>query len=430
MDVAVWQDFLYAVYNIDNIGWEACDMKKNEHIALTVLGASAALLAASLPYADTFVGGLCASASLAGVIGGLADWFAVSAIFTKPLGVSFKTDLIVNNRHRLEQGVGRMVSEELLTAESVESFLEKYDLGAMVVTLYGKLNGERYLYEQLVRASRRLLSMVDEEAVLSVVRSAVRDGAETVDWRTVLTMTANDLAEKGHLDDAGRVLLAEGRRIAESKEMYDVLCAIASDALHAYESGGTGRQFLHSMMDLSPERCAALVQAKMVETIMREQEKESGAKHLAHLLSWGAGSLGKDTLPAMMADAAAGKVRAWLDDTRRTLDESAESVLWLTRLARRISGEIDSLLLDDARNERFNRVVRELVCQTLAKHKDTLASLAENGVKNMPDEMLTGMLKEKVGHDLQMIRVNGSLVGALAGAGLYLLRYAWKAVAL
>ena len=124
-------------------------MKKNEHIALTVLGGSAVLLAASLPYAGTFVGGLCASATLAGVIGGLADWFAVSAIFTKPLGVSFKTDLIVNNRHRLEQGVGRMVSEELLTAESVESFLKKYDLGAMAVTLYDKMNGEKYLREQL-----------------------------------------------------------------------------------------------------------------------------------------------------------------------------------------------------------------------------------------------------------------------------------------
>lgn len=405
-------------------------MRKNEHIALTVLGASAVGLAVSLPHADTFVGGLCASATLAGVIGGLADWFAVSAIFTKPLGVSFKTNLIVNNRHRLEQGVGRMVSEELLTAESVEMFLEKYDLGAMVVTLYGKMNGERYLYEQLVRASRRLLAMVDEEAVIALGRSAVRDGAGAVDWRAVLSTTATNLAEKGHLDDAGRVLLAEGRRIAESKEMYDVLLTIAADALHAYESASAGRQFLHSMMDLSPERCAELVQAKMVEMIADEQEENRGAMWLAHLLSWGAGSLDEDKLPNMMADAATGKVRAWLDETRRALEDVPESVLWLTKLVKRISGEIDSLLLDDARNEQFNRSVRELVCHTLAKHKDTLRALAENGVKNMPDEMLTGMLKEKVGHDLQMIRVNGSLVGALAGAGLYLLRYAWKAVAL
>lgn len=405
-------------------------MKKNEHIALSVLGASAVGLAASLPYADTFVGGLCASATLAGVIGGLADWFAVSAIFTKPLGVSFKTNLIVNNRHRLEEGVGRMVSEELLTAESVETFLEKYDLGAMVVTLYGKLSGERYLHEQLARASQKLLAMVDEEAVLSVVRSSVRDGAGTVDWRAVLSDAATDLAEKGRLGDAGRVLLAEGRRIAGSKEMYDILRTVASDALHAYESGGAGRQFLHSMMDLSPERCAELVQAKMVETIAREQEAGHGAKHFAHLLSWGAGSLDTDKIPALMADAAADKVRAWIGDTRRTLEEAPESVMWLTKIAKRIGDEIDSLLLDDARNEWFNQKMRELICQALATHKDTLASLAENGVKNMPDEMLTGMLKEKVGHDLQMIRVNGSLVGALAGAALYLLRYAWKVVAL
>jgi len=395
-----------------------------------VLGASAALLAGSLPYAGTFVGGLCASASLAGVIGGLADWFAVSAIFTKPLGVSFKTDLIVNNRHRLEQGVGRMVSEELLTAESVESFLKKYDLGAMVVTLYDKMNGKRYLHEQLLAASHKLLSMVDEEAVAALVRLAVRNSAGTVDWRAVLSASSANLAESGQLDDAGRILLAEARRIAESQEMYDILRTVAADALHAYESGGSGRQFLHNMMDLSPERCAALVQAKLVERVAEEEAMDSGAKWLGHLLSWGAGSLDTDKLPNMMADMASDKVRAWIADAKQTLEQSPETVLWLTKLTERIDAEIDSLLLDDARNAWFNQKMRELVCQTLAKHKDTLASLAESGVRNMPDETLTGMLKEKVGHDLQMIRVNGSLVGALAGAVLYLLRYAWKAVAL
>jgi uncharacterized membrane-anchored protein YjiN (DUF445 family) len=405
-------------------------MKKNEHIALTVLGGSAVLLAASLPYAGTFVGGLCASATLAGVIGGLADWFAVSAIFTKPLGVSFKTDLIVNNRHRLEQGVGRMVSEELLTAESVESFLEKYDLGAMAVTLYDKMNGEKYLREQLAGASRKVLSMIDEEAVLALVRLAVQDCAGSVDWRTVLAGASAELAKDGHLDEAGRVLLAEARRIAESQELYDILRTVATDALHAYESGGTGRQFLHSMMDLSPERCADLVRAKLVERIAEEEAMGRGAKHFAYILSWGIGSLPADKLPDMMADAAADKVRAWLDETRRALDELPESVMWLAKLAERIGREVDSLLLDDERNAWFNQKMRELVCQGLAEHKDKLAMLAENGVKNMPDEMLTGMLKEKVGHDLQMIRVNGSLVGALAGAMLYLLRYAWKAVAL
>ena len=405
-------------------------MKKNEHIALTVLGGSAVLLAASLPYAGTFVGGLCASATLAGVIGGLADWFAVSAIFTKPLGVSFKTDLIVNNRHRLEQGVGRMVSEELLTAESVDSFLKKYDLGAMAVTLYDKMNGEKYLREQLAGASRKVFTMIDEEAVLALVRLAVQSGAGSVDWRTVLADASAELAKDGHLDEAGRVLLAEARRIAESQELYDILRTVASDALHAYESGGTGRQFLHSMMDLSPERCADLVRAKLVERIAEEEAMGRGAKHFAYILSWGIGSLPADKLPDMMADAAADKVRAWLYETRRALDESPESVTWLAKLAERIGREVDSLLLDDERNAWFNQKMRELVCQGLAEHKDKLATLAENGVKNMPDEMLTGMLKEKVGHDLQMIRVNGSLVGALAGAMLYLLRYAWKAVAL
>lgn len=405
-------------------------MKKNEHIALIVLALMGAGFLASLSYIDTLVGGLCAAATLAGLIGGLADWFAVSAIFGKPLGVSFKTNLIVSNRDRLSAGVGRMVSEELLAPEAIEAFLGKKNLGAMVSVLFDRLDGKRYLKQYLVYLARLVLAELDTKALLAIVRGSVRAGLRSADWRAEAADGIRYLAQSGHLDEAGRVVLTEVRRIASSEEMHAILVKISADALSAYESGAMGRQFVSQMANISPERCAEMVEDKMMTFLAEEERAHRGAMWLSRALVMASEHIDMEAAISAAADAAEDKVSAWLIDTRRALDEAPESVAWLDRLAKAVQGEVDALLLDDEKNRAFNKWARSVICEWLTSHQNELADLAKRGVDRLPDEHLTGFLKEKVGHDLQMIRVNGSLVGALAGAALYLLRYAWKAVVL
>lgn len=405
-------------------------MRKNEHVALVVLGAMAAGLAVSVPYADTLAGGLCASASLAGLIGGLADWFAVSAIFTKPLGISFKTDLIVGSRDRLAHGVGKMVSEELLAPQSVESFLARYDLGAMAVKLFDRLHGERYLRDYLVRTLRRVLAEVDTKALGHIIRAAVHAGARSADWRAELAGGVRWLEEEGYLDDAGRVLLSEARRIAETRGMHDVLVRIAADALCAYERDSVGRQFVHGLMDISPERCAVMVEEKVSAWLAEKERSGRGEVWLSRGLIRAIEHLDVDAAMAALSDRIAQQAEAWIAETHAALAAPPETIPWLTSLMRVIEREVDALLLDDEKNRAFNQWTRSAVCAWLTSHQAELASLAAGGVDRLSDRELTGYLKAKVGHDLQMIRVNGSLVGALVGAGLYFLRWAWKAVAL
>lgn len=404
-------------------------MRKNEHIALSVLCASGAVLAASVPFAHTFAGGLCASGALAGLIGGLADWFAVSAIFTKPLGIGFKTNLIVANRDQLAKGVGRMVSEELLTSESVESFLAKRDLATMAVVMFDKLDGRRYLRAYVTQAVVRVLSAVDVDAVARLVGDALQSGLSSADWRSGARNAVRAMATEGRLDAIGRILYDEVCRIAESDELYTASVAMAEEALRAYEQESAGRQFVHSMMDLSPERCGQMAVRAVSSYLASGDASRRGSDWLERAIL-----LVIDTIDDGVIDAGKEKVeltlRQYLADMREAVCATPEEVSWLKGLIGYAEDAIDSLILDRQRNESFNRSVRKVIATFLTKHQAELSRLAEGGVNRLSDQELTGFLRAKVGHDLQMIRVNGSLVGALVGAVLYLLRYAYKAVML
>lgn len=404
-------------------------MRKNGHIALAVLCVSAVVLAASVPFVHTFAGGLCASGALAGLIGGLADWFAVSAIFTKPLGIGFKTNLIVANRDRLARGVGKMVGEELLTSESVESFLAKRDLATMAVVMFDRLDGRRYLRAYVTQAVVRVLSEMDVDALARLVGDALRKGLPSVDWRVGAREAVRAMAAEGRLDVIGRAFYDEVCRIAESDKLYVASVAIAEEALRAYEQDSAGRQFVHSMMDLSPERCGQMAVRAVSSYLASGDACCRGSAWLERAVL-----LVIEHIDDCVIEAGSEKVelalRQYLADMREAVVAMPEEVGWLNRLIRYAEDAIDGLILNREQNESFNRSVRAMIVTFLTEHQAELSRLAESGVNRLSDRELTGFLRAKVGHDLQMIRVNGSLVGALVGVGLYLLRYAYKAVVL
>ena len=95
---------------------------KKKGLATAVLTASAAgaagfsWLASST---DSFLLGLFAHGCLAATIGGLADWFAVTAIFRKPLGISYRTEILLRNRPRIMRSLAEFAGSDLLSREHV-----------------------------------------------------------------------------------------------------------------------------------------------------------------------------------------------------------------------------------------------------------------------------------------------------------------------
>ncbi|MBQ9487184.1 MAG: DUF445 family protein, partial [Selenomonadaceae bacterium] len=97
--------------------------------ATATLAASAVLAAGTTPglsplinlattSAGQFFVGLLNHGFIAATIGGLADWFAVTALFRKPLGISYRTEILKRNRGRITDAIIEFVSSDLLNTEN------------------------------------------------------------------------------------------------------------------------------------------------------------------------------------------------------------------------------------------------------------------------------------------------------------------------
>src|SRR5438552_5003226 len=131
-------------------------VRRQRRLALGVLLAAAALAVAAFPFRATSWGGFLLAVAEAGVVGGLAAWFAVTAIFRRPLGLPIPhTALIPANWELMARRVGTMVGTRVLTKDYVESEIARLDVAALLAR-----GAERLMRDDLERATRAVLRFV------------------------------------------------------------------------------------------------------------------------------------------------------------------------------------------------------------------------------------------------------------------------------
>src|SRR2546426_7073937 len=106
---------------------------RQRRLALGVLLGACAVAALAFPPRSSWWGGWILATAEAGIVGGLADWFAVTALFRHPVGLPIPhTALIPANRELMAARVGTMVGNRVLTREYVTQEIERVDLAALL----------------------------------------------------------------------------------------------------------------------------------------------------------------------------------------------------------------------------------------------------------------------------------------------------------
>src|SRR5512145_3540578 len=118
-------------------------MPGQRRLALGVLLGAATAAVAAFPFRATWWSGWVLAIAEAGVVGGLADWFAVTAIFRRPLGLPIPhTALIPANWELMAARVGTMVGDRVLTKDYVTSELERVDVAELLARAADRVKPE------------------------------------------------------------------------------------------------------------------------------------------------------------------------------------------------------------------------------------------------------------------------------------------------
>lgn len=253
-------------------------MKSNRYKATITLGTVSLGFLISYPFSHSFFGGLIASGCQAAMVGGLADWFAVTALFRKPIGIPFRTAIIPRNRERIFQALTDMVEQELLTKENIMGELGRYNFAEFLIQYLEQHGGKEAVKAIIRRVGLDLLDKMDGAEIGLMLEELLLRNLDKVKAAPLVVQIMEWSLRTGYVDRFVSFILDELIRLAGQEEVREHLADILSEAQKAYERDMTGRKLVAAVMAISPLQLAGFVQRKLIEFLYDMKDIEHPAR--------------------------------------------------------------------------------------------------------------------------------------------------------
>lgn len=394
------------------------ELRRMRGIATGLLAAMAAVYVATRwaegRYALAWLG-YAQSFAEAAMVGAIADWFAVTALFRHPFGLPIPhTAIIPRNKDRLGESLGRFVASEFLTAEAIGDKLRSIDIAGHVAAWLAVPDNARLVAGRLAGGVPPVLDALGDEHVKAFARDGVVQALRSVDFAPVM----------------GRVLavLVANRR---HQMLFDRLIELAGDFLYANHD-----TIRHKIADRSKWWMPKFVDEKLFRKIVdgiedtlfelrdpnhswREQFNAAVEDYVWRL---SAGQVHRERGEAIKREVLSNPVvlqyfdSVWGDVKQRLRDDAADPDGSVRQAIERVLVALGHQLGGDAAMRAIvNDWIERVAVTELVPHRDKIGGFFSGVVQRWETATVVEKMELLVGKDLQYVRINGTLVGGTVG---------------
>lgn len=368
---------------------------------------------------------LLVAAGTAGLVGGLADWFAVTALFRRPLGLPIPhTAIIPAQQARIGTALGRFIAGHVFTEAEVSAAVARLDVAAIAAGFLADAEARRPAAEALAAMLPRLLGAIEDGRARRLVARIIPRLVGGQGGGRIVGRALRQLVEGGRHQEVFGFILGQLKILLASREA--ALRAAIEERVR--EQGGR----------LVGWAMGASIARRVIQQINTELERmEPGGSELREAFDeWMRREIARiEEEPERAAEIGAAlrrvvaheTVRAWIWDlwsrVRLALEQDAARPSGHTVAAVDATlANLGQILRDDeAAGQRLGNAVRALLARLMPAGRGEIAHFVEGVVGSWDTATLTERLELRVGRDLQYIRMNGTIVGALAGFVIALL---------
>ncbi len=361
----------------------------------------------------------------AGMVGGIADWFAVTALFRHPLGIPIPhTAIIPENKDRIADTMAVFLQENFLTPQVVARRLTSMNIAAAAGSWLAAPDADRgpRLRAGAAELFAQVLESLDPERLGNQVRGGLMRQLAKLEFAPLLgQLLETAIADRRHLPVIDALVRWAGLTLEDNEDLIRDLIHRRANAVLRWT--GLDEKLASSVLD-------GLY--KLLAEVIVDPDHPLRAK-----IEEGLAKLADDLRhdPAMRA-----KVEQLKDEV---LGNPAVSAWWqgvwerfrgglLTRLRSSDSAlggqfvaalsELGTTLRDDPRLQtQINRFARRTLVGMATRYGAQIVRLVSETVKRWDAKTVTDRIEGAVGRDLQFIRINGTLVGGLVGVAIHAL---------
>lgn len=359
----------------------------------------------------------------AAMVGALADWYAVTALFRRPLGLPIPhTQIIPRNKDRIASRLGSLTQRQLLTPDAIGRLIESWRIPDEVTAVLLDSSRRQVLTQEAARLVNRMVEVSEDAAMQQFIRHLATSALRGLHVAPLIGQVLSGFLHSAQRD---RLLNDALTLVSESVEAHrGQLCGLIADKL-------PWSRFLNFV------RLDEKVAGKLVDWVlsllrdMRDDANDPFRQQLVERLEAAAQWL-IHSEQALQREASIKEKLLNYDALHEFINDSWHRLKqWLLADLRQetseIRGYLDAALAGLGETLRtdpdfvilLQQGLQDFVVDLATRHRDRIGELVTATVRDWSVVHMVDTIEREVGTDLQFIRINGAVVGGLVGLVLY-----------
>mgnify|MGYP003582928001 FL=1 len=362
--------------------------------------------------------------SAAAIIGGVADWYGVVSIYGKPLGINWKTEIVISKKKELVTGISDFICDDILSKSNIVSKFENMNFANRIANIFSirDVNNEdifNYFSDFIVEVLWVSSDKIDRseflkniDALLSILTKSTSPTLET-------TKFVKFLIDDDHHIELIDAMIPEIRKMIQRDNFKGFINSIVSNAADAYCEDNSLRTTFSSRIEESFNFEVMKIISKTLDDIENNDEhvvKVESKRIINNYIE----QLENETNSKKYDDKIYNSIKEMnLSEHIYNEVNKIKYSFGKEKFKKSVSEIIEKLVSASTESpenqDKINNYIIEIVSKLLEKHHQQLKNTIENNLFSMKDEELVMFLRESTENELQNIRLNGMLFGVLFG---------------
>ena len=358
--------------------------------------------------------------SEAAMVGALADWFAVTALFNYPLGIKIPhTNLIENSKEKIGDNLGNFVVDNFLSPQNIRPYIQKIKISNFVGDWLSKERNQENLMKEISNIVLDILNKLDDQEVINFIG---RKAKEMSDDLKINQMIGNGLEYILDKKDHQRFITNLSKQIKEyvlnnqemvkervKSESYFLIPKFVDNNIAEKITNGLSKYFEEVELDENHSLRKEITQ-KLYEFSTEIKTEEKWVEEFRTIKD---DFLKDEKITQYSTD-------IWNSIKRSLFIELEEEHSALKNYLQKNLAELsENLKSDPIFQNKIDHWIQVTAYKYILKNTHQFGALISSTVGTWEGKDLSKKLELEVGKDLQFIRVNGTLVGGLVGLIIY-----------
>lgn len=398
---------------------------QTKYIAGISLGVMGVGFAASIPFQGTVAGEIIQGGFEAGLVGGLADWFAVTALFRHPMGIPIPhTALLPKNRKRVTKGLIHTLENEWLTKESITNKVKEMQLAQMVLQIAEREMQSDAVKKGIVTIAEKAIVTIDTEKLAVIIEKELKTYLHTINTSNILQVLVDQLVVQEYDEKTLDYILVKVKDWTAQDEARYQLGSLGMKAMENIKVDGFLQFTLKSFMNIVDEdKIGGILQKFIISNINSLQEADNSTRQL--ILA----KIRQEIINVKENEALLQELENWIanwnatDKIKEMLEQVQQRAVAFVNneefanqyVIPFLQKQMNKIKEDEQTVQKIEDWLQKQVVNLIEKNHSKIGKLVQENLDKLDDKTLIEMIENNVGKDLQWIRVNGAVCGFMIG---------------